>query len=368
MNFAVVEYSSKSGSIWKHTDERPNYLADSQTEIDPTSFGCYVSALKGEHIPITWLAQTHFRSWSGNLVRKAYKRLVGAWPRYSLSYLKKFDTLLIVHQISDAHEVAALARRVRSELPHIFLIGVPTQPYGLLKPHLDKNPGAARDFAGVMNACHVFISIVKDTVPYYQKFSQTPVTYVPQPYPGRFASKVALPPDQKDNIIFVAGVTDRPNIAQGFSVAAGIQQQFPDYTIHITQIPGLPLATASLAGARYEIIPFEKWHAHLHTLSRTALVINTDYTKTRGRVQMDAAAVGTPALGGNSDAQLDLFPDFASTAKTPLAELIKKGSDLLWNREYYTDVVARAAAKLRSYSYERSAGRILDLRQKYFTA
>ena len=360
MNFAVIEYASKSGQVWRHTPDKPNYLADPQTEIDPTSFGCYVSALEGEHIPILHLVGVEFG-------KKIYKRLAGSWPRYSLDYLENFETLLIVHQLSDAHEIAAFAHRVRNELPKIFVIGVPTQPYGLLQPRLAANPKAARDFSNLMDACHVFISIVKDTVPYYQKFSRAPVEYVPQPYPVQYASRAAIPPNRKDKVIFVAGVTDRPNIVQGFSVAAKIQQHLPEYTTHITELPGLPLDTSNLAGARYKVIPFEPWHAHLHTLARAALVINTDYTKTRGRVQMDAAAAGTPALGGNSDAELDLFPDLASTPKTPLPDLIQKGIELLQNQEYSADLVNRAAAKLPNYCYRRSAERVYNLRQKYFT-
>src|SRR3989338_8201006 len=135
MRFAVIEYTSKTGNIWRHRPGQPNYLEDPVKVIDPTSFGCYVSALAGEHIPLTKLIGTH------HLLKRAVKKITGSWPRnYPLDYLKKFDTLLVVHQISNAHEIAAFVKRLKRELPHLFILGVPTQPYGLLRPHLENNP------------------------------------------------------------------------------------------------------------------------------------------------------------------------------------------------------------------------------------
>ena len=75
MNFAVIEYASKTGDIWRHQPGKPNYLEDPAKVIDPTSFGCYVSALEGEHIPLTKLIGT------SNLYNRVVKKLTGSWPQ-----------------------------------------------------------------------------------------------------------------------------------------------------------------------------------------------------------------------------------------------------------------------------------------------
>lgn len=358
MRFAVIEYNSKSGGIWRHTDAKPNYLADPDTEIDATSFGCYVSALAGEHIPLVHLVGVH-------IGKKIYKRLIGAWPRYSLDYLKPFDTLLVVHQMSDAHEIAVLTARLHLELPHIFIIGVPTQPFGILQPYLEANAGAKQDFIAFANNCHIFLSVVKSTQSYYQALIKTPVVYLPQIYPARYASRHFLPRERKQKIIFVAGITDRPNIAQGFLVAKKLQQEFSDYVIHITQIPGVPMDLSQLQGSNFQIQPFQKWRQHLPTLATYALAINTDYTATRGRVQADCAAVGTPSLGGNSDGAADLFPELASTPATSLEDLISQGRRLLTDENYYSQIVQSAADRLKKYDYEESAARLQLLVKQY---
>lgn len=362
MRFSVIEYSSKSGKIWRHQDDKPNYLEDPQKVIDPTSFGCYVSALQGEHIPLTYLALTsvHLRS-----VRKVQKRLLGLWPPYSIDHLKQFDTLLIVHQISDAHEMLALAKQIKKQFPHIFILGVPTQPFGILQPYLDSHPKQKETFRSFMDSCDIFLTVVKSTQHWYESLTKTPVIYLPQIYPAHFASQFFLPPEKKEKIIFAAGITDRPNISQGFAAAAQLQKEFPEYIIHVTQIPGVTMDFSSLEGAGYEIQPFREWREHLPCLAKVMLVINPDYTATRGRVQADCAAVGTPCLGGNSDGSADLFPELASTPETTTADLVAKGRRLLTDNEYYEKITAYAAGRLKKYDYEESAARLQLLVKQY---
>lgn len=355
MKFAVVEYDSKSHEIWRHTDERPNYLADPLTEIDPTSFGCYVSALSGEHIPLKSLAG------AGSVWRRGTKRLTGRWPNYSLDYLAQFDVLLVVHQLADAHELVRAVQRLQQLPKHPFIIGVPTQPYGLLREATEQDPVAKKNLIAFIKACDVFTSIVEDTVSWYQELSGVPVTYLPQPYPVEFASKNFLPRQEKDKTIFVAGVTQRDNIKQGQLVAKELQRQFPDYTILVPKVHDLDYDASRLEGSRYQVVPFEQWRDHLQTLAKTTLVINTDYTKTRGRVQTDCAAVGTPSLGGNSDGEIDLFPELASTPTTPTEKIIEQGKRLLSDESHYASVVEQARQELAKYSYEPSAQRLRAL-------
>lgn len=363
MKFAVVEYQSKSGGIWRHTDSHPNYLADPQSEIDPTSFGCYVSALAGEHIPLTGLIVGPVNNMSdpGRFYRKMVKRLTGSWPAYSIDYLKQFDLLLVVHQLSDAHEMVRLLRHIKVARHRPFVIGVPTQPYGLLKAATDADRQARQNLIDFIKHCDVFISVVRSTVGWYEALSRTPVKYLPQPYPVSYATQFAQPRVKKDKSILVAGVTQRPNIRQGQLVARELQKKFPAYHILIPKVPDYNYDLSNLATSAYTVLPFEPWHDHLLTLANTMLVINTDYTQTRGRVQTDCAAVGTVSLGGNSDGQEDLFPALRSTPLTSTAMLIELGERLLTEAAFYDSLAVYAAKQLKKYDYPDSATRLLEL-------
>lgn len=357
MKFAVIEYSSKTGQVWRHTPERPNYLADPQKELDPTSFACYVSALEGEHIPIPFLVHP-------TITKRLYRKFVGAWPKYDISYLKQFDVLMIVHQISDGHEVTTLTKRIRKELPHIKVLGVPTQPYGILKDHWENDPEWLADFKEFMNTCHLLLTIVKETKPVWEAMTDTHVEYLPQPYPVEFASKFFKTRSEKKKIILAAGRVERDSISKGFEAAAALQKKFPDYMIHITEDePGVAIDTSKLGTARFEIHPFLPWQQQLTYLSELALVINTDYTLTRGRLQMDCAAVGTPSIGANSDAQVDLFPGLAASRQQSIEELVTQGARLLQDNEFYEDCARNALQRMDAYSYDKSAQRVAELAQ-----
>ena len=358
MKFAVIEYTSKSGGIWRHREGHPNYLEDPQKVIDPTSFGCYVSALQGEHIPVTWLVKP-------NVLKKIWKRLTGSWPTYSLNYLKQFDTLMVVHQISDAHEMVSLVKRLKKALPHVFIVGVPTQPFGILAPHLEANPKAKHHFIEFMDACDIFLTVVKSTQAWHEALTKTPIVYLPQIYPTHYASQHFLPREKKENIIFAAGITDRPNISQGFAAARQLQKEFPEYVIHVTQIPGVKMDFSELEGTNFEVQPFREWREQLPYLAKTAVIVNPDYTATRGRVQVDAAAVGTPSVGGNSDGTADLYPELASAPETSTEELVAKGRRLLTDTAYYEKITTYAADRLKKYDYEESSARLQLLVKQY---
>ncbi len=362
MKFAVIEYSSKTKKIWRHTPERPNYLCDPITEIDPTSFGCYVSAFEGEHIPLTSLIVGDQVNGVTKIVRKIQKRLTGNWPlNYNLSYLKAFDVLLVVYQISDGHEMVAFLKKLRKEHPSCKIFGVPTQPYGILKEHWNIHREAIQEIKEFMNACDVFVTIVRRTLPIWEKMTTTRVEYVPQPYPVEYASVRYRSRDKKSNIIFVAGVTGRDEIIKGQIVAARLQKLFPAYRIQMAEVPGMELDVTNLEGTTYDIIPFQAWQEHLSMLSRVALVINTDYTQTRGRVQTDCAAVGTPSIGANSDGQDDLFPKLHAERETTVEQLVLQGKQLLSDASYYREIAETAQERLAQYNYKSSKERIEQL-------
>lgn len=357
MKFAVVEYKSKSGNIWKHSQDKPNYLCDPLTEIDATSFGCYVSALNGEHIPLTSLILN-----KNIFIKKAIKKLTGSWPQtYPLAYFKKFDVLMIVHQISDGHEITAFTKRLKKLYPDIFIIGVPTQPFGILKEYIRANSDWFKDFQEFMNTCDVFSTVVKSTKSEWKNMTDTRVEYLPQPYPVAYTSKFFKPYDQKEKILFVAGVTSRDNILMGHTVAKQIQKKLPDYVIHVTDIPDMDLDTTKLAGSDYKTQPFQAWREHLDYLNKVALVINTDFTQTRGRVQVDCAAVGTPSIGADSDGQADLFPQLLANRNTTENQLVEQAIKLLTDNTHYNKTVTIAAKRLQKYNYIETAKRITRL-------
>lgn len=367
MKFAVIEYSSKTGTIWRHRDDHPNYLADPQHEMDPTSFGCYVSAMRGDHIPLRGLITGPINQVTPltRYYRKIYKRIIGSWPRYDISYLASYDAVMVVHQISDGHEVTAFVAQLKAKFPAICIIGVPTQPYGILERYWRTNPTWLKDFQAFMTQCDVFISIVASTVEAWRTFTKVPVEYLPQPYPAAYASQFFTPMSQKEKSIYVAGVPSRPSITRGFSVAQKLQQRFPGYIISFTETTADPIPAALLAGIRFAKKPFKEWREHLQHQRTVSLVINTDDTATRGRVQVDCAAVGTPSIGANSDGQKDLFPDLPATPSTTIDELVEQGTKLLQDQAYYTAVATHAQTRLAMYDYAPSRERLEVLINKY---
>ncbi len=355
MNFAVVEYSSKTKQIWRHSDARPNYVCDPIKEIDPTSFGCYVSALKGEHIPLTYFMP--------GIYRKIMKRLTGSWPSsYDMSYFEKFDTLLVVYQLSDGHEMVNFLKKLRVTYPDITILGVPTQPYGILKDVWESAPEKKQEIIHFIQQCDIFLTIVESTKDAWQEVAgAVRVEYLPQPYPVEFASQKFKTRNNKRNVIYVAGVTDRKNIILGEVVAKKLQGKFPQYRIQMSAVEDMELDVSELKGAQYDIIPFTPWQEHLEMLSKAMLVINTDYTFTRGRVQVDCAAVGTPSIGANSDGQDDLFPKLTATDTTALEQLVLQGTQLLQDDSYYSEVVRTAQERLKKYNYAESKKRLEEL-------
>jgi hypothetical protein len=356
MSFAVVEYSSKSGDVWRHTPQRPNYLSDPSQEMDPTSFGCYVSAMQGIHVPLTRVIHASRFSY------RLYRRLTGRWPvNYSLGLFSTVDHLLVVYEVANSQTILSFMRRVKKHYPKIKIIGVPTQPYGLLKMQWQENSAIISSLQSFISACDTFITIVKSTTDSWGEISDRPVVYLPQPYPVEYASALSKPLETKDPIIFIAGVAHRPQITLGHRLAAQLQRKFPDHVIHLTDTPDNDNDFSHLQGARYEIQPFLPWYQHLKYLSSVKLVINTDFTQTRGRVQMDCAAVGTPAIGADSDAQLDLFPHLAANPQTSWSDLTATATAILSSPDRYRRTVAYAAAKLPFYNYAQSALRLNKL-------
>lgn len=256
--------------------------------------------------------------------------------------------------------MADFVTRLRHDVPHAVVIGVPTQPFGQLRERW-RNRRHLSALLRFYDACHAVMSIVRATVPYQQSMTDTPVVYLPQPYPAAYAARFWRAGRDKDRIIFLAGETSRPDILAGHLAAAELHRWRRDCMIHVTATPGSPPNTRLLEGTPHEVIPFRPWREYLPYLSRTLLVINTDAWWTRGRVQADCAAVGTPSVGGPSDGQCELFPDLLARDVEDFRPMIQHAVRLVDDMAYYEVICARAKRRLESYSYAKTAQRFMTL-------
>jgi len=361
MKFCCVEYTTKTRRVWVPSVEHPNYLADPLMEIDPTSFGSYTTALCGEHVPLTGAILGHL---DGRMLQPLFQRLhwsvFGRWASYSLRYFRKFDTVLAVYDWQRGRELTKFVQRLREAFPETVVIGVPTQPFGALREAWRETKHLS-PLVEFYDACHAVLSIVRATVPYQQAMTRTPVVYIPQPYPTSYAMQFRHRGSEKERILFIAGETVRPDILAGHLAARAIQQKHPELTIHVTATPGSPLNPTFLQDTRHEIVPFRRWREYLPYLSLVSLVINTDTQWTRGRVQADCAAVGTPSIGGPSDGQQELFPELLVRDVEDFPTMIDLGLRLLGDMAFYTRVANRAQHRLQSYDFPAAVRRFTKL-------
>lgn len=362
MKFACVEYTTKTRKVWVPSVDHPNYMANPLTEIDPTSFGSYTTAFQGQHVPLTGVI---LGSITGNslqgLSQKLHWKLFGEFGDYSLSYFKDFETILAVYDWRRGHEMAKFVKRLRKTYPHIIVVGVPTQPFGEIREQWRNGINNLQALRSFYDSCHAVLSIVRATVPYQQSLTTTPVVYIPQPYPVEYAQQQWREGSEKQQIIFVAGDTARPDVLAGHLAAKEIQKRHVDYMIHVTETPQTTLNTQLLDNALYETIPFREWREYLQYISGVKIAINMDTWWTRGRVQADCAAVGTPVIGGPSDGQQELFPDLLVRDVEDFQSAINLGSKLLGDNEFYNKISLKAKHRLQSYDFSKTVDRFAKL-------
>lgn len=368
MRFACVEYTTKTGRIWRPTPARPNYLCDPQKEIDPTSFGCYTSALDGEHIPLTGLIYGSLER-PPSVVRRArqdlFRRLRGAFASYSLAHLAPCDALLVIYQTSNNLELIRFLERVRHELPNTLLVSSSSPPFGRLRDHWKDHRDAAERYQIFVGLTHFNMNVCRATVPWYRAFSDTPSLYLPQPYPVEYAAARAVGGGQwaaerrtgGRPVVYVAGDTTRPDIMSGHLIAKTLQQRNPELLIRVTNTPGSALNTSFLRGTDYEVQSFRPWAEQLKELATVRLVINTDLWWTRGRVPVDCAAAGVPCVGTTSDGQSELWPDLTTGGSVEIDRLLTLAERALTDQAFRDSVVARAKARLASYTYPQTIER-----------
>lgn len=406
MKFACVEYTTKQRKIWRHSAARPNYLCDPDTEIDPTSFGCYTSALAGEHIPLSGLLYgslerppSRWQQARVDLARRFGSLVIGHWSfrRYDMSYLRQFDTLLVIYQQSNNQKLVQFIERARRELPETILVTCSSPPFGRLREGWKDHPSALRRYRAFLAASHFNMNVCRATVPWYRLFSPVPSLYLPQPYPVEYALSVvqnregrvtgdatggppARPsseprrggasdaagggslsrqdPSRARPVLYVAGDTVRPDILTGHLVAKDLQRRHPELLIRVTKTPEFPLNTALLDGTDYEVVPFLPWQEQLRELARVRLVLNTDLWWTRGRVPVDCAAAGVPCVGTTSDAAAELWPDLYAGDSTEIDRLLTLAERALTDDTFRSTVVEKARRRLPHYSYARTVERL----------
>lgn len=364
MKFACVEYSTKTGRVWQPTPEKPNYLCDPETEIDPTSFGCWTSALSGEHIPVNFLRRNqnpHTLSYKLGRKLDLTMEKIQKKPVYrNLDYLKRFNLILfLVHSFS-MPLMADLIRKTKKVNPNAIYLGSIVSPLGMLR-EVWKKENEFRAFKTFANNCDIFINVNRNAQDYLKLFLETKVVYFPQFYPFEYAHRFFKKREEKEKIILVAGETERTDNLAGQFAALQIQKKYPEFLIQVVDYPHSNIAPLKTAQARFEIIPFLKWQKNLKRLAKTYLVINMDQVWTLGRLQSDCAAVGTPSIGINANNQLEFFPELSIPDIAGIEQGIELAEKLISDPAFYQNIQQLASQKLSENNYAKSKEKLLKI-------
>jgi hypothetical protein len=357
MRFACIEYNTKSGGIWAHKPELPNYLADHQREIDATSYGTWTSALEGEHVPLSWFIEAKRGPGVGEKYRLGIRIKLKLNARRgrpliefsNLDYADRFDAVLICFHPYGYKLMTELVQALRERFPKLVIIGThATFGLGLLREHW-KSKEWFSSFRTFMDACDVFAVANREAVGYLSLISETPVQFLPHFYPLEYALQFGSGDEPKDKTIFVAGDTSRGDVVWGCLLAKEIQSRHPEFVIQV--IGSESFNYVALEGSRYEVLPRTGWTEYLHTVAKSFLVINTDVQWTNGRVQSDCAAMMTPCLGVNAGWQTELFPELAIPEFEGSDQAMELADKLIASEDYYTSVSKFAFEKISGWSY-----------------
>ena len=367
MKFACVELYTKSGEIWRPTPERPNYLCDQRREIDVNSFGCWTSALSGEHIPLSWFVTgkkgrpAHQPATFFERARhKAKKVIFGErFPYRNLDYIKKFDVVLVCHHENSHWEMLHFLIKAKKVSPStLFLATYGVYQFGRVM-ELWRNPRWYRSFVDFIEASDFFLTVNRAAEDLLRLSTNKPLAYFPPFYPYEYTRRFYRRRDQKEKTIYVAGNTKRSGVLVGLFLAKALQKKYPEHKIKLTDWGGINLEP--LKGCDYELLPRTSWQSYLEETSRALVILNTDTGWTNGRVPLDAAAVGTPCIGCNANGQLECFPDLACADIEGIGEAIALGERLIKDPSFYQAVQQKALERLESFSYENSRKRFETL-------
>lgn len=370
MKFACVELYTKSGKIWDGGKEQPNYLCD-PSKIDNASFGCWTSALKGEHIPLLWFKfKKPMRNFYHGQVAPRMSRL--NYSGYSIisrlfnnafedfnniGYLSNFDVALVVVHDYSIRAMAKFVSAAKKLQKKPVIIGAFGVTLNFMREAL-KDPENFKHFKIFIDSCDLFINYYHEAISEYLKlYTNTPIVNFPQFYPFEFAKSFFTTLEEKEKVIFVSGHSQRTDHVASMLIAKKIQELHPDFTIELVGRPKQNVEP--LRGADFRVAPFQRlWINYLEKSRKNYLVIDMDNTWTLGRVVRDAAAIGSPCIGLNSGSQASLFPDLVCGDIVDTAKAIELGTKLIEDKDFYKRVQRNAFEKLEACSFENSIKRL----------
>ena len=380
IRFACIEFNTKSGSIWRPSPEKPNYLCDPKREIDIGSFGSWTSALNGEHIPLHWFVDGKPRRGVSDVPPFHNTLLYRVWSAFkkeilkngrpllkfkNLKYLEKFNVILVCFHFVFSRELTQFLKEAKERYPEkVFLVTYGTFNFGRVREYW-RDTDWYKDFMEFLNAGDIFILVNKSARDYFRLVTEKPIVYFPTFYPTSYTKKYFLPREKKEKKIFIAGTTERMDIVWSCLLAKKLQERFPEFTLQACNWKNMNLET--LNGSRVEVLPWLRWEDYLKETGKAFLILNTDTWWTNGRVPSDAAAVGTPCIGVNADRQMDLFPDLIVSEVVDTRKALQLGSRLIEDENFYTEILRKALQNLAHHSYERAndrLGKLLDLYQQ----
>jgi len=323
MKFACVELYTKSGKIWDGAREKPNYLCDPR-EIDNASFGCWTSALKGEHVPLLWFKfrkpmrklyhsllaprMSRFNYAGYSLISRLFNRAFEDF--HNLEYLSKFDVILVVVHDYSIRAMAKFVTAAKKLQKRPIILGAFGVTLNFMREAL-KDQEKFKYFKIFIDNCEIFVNYYHEAISDYLKlYTNTPIVNFPQFYPYEFAKSFFVPRREKEKVIFVSGHTQRTDHVASLLIAKKIQERYPDFLIEVIGRPKHNLEP--LKESKFKVIPFSRlWVDYLRNTCKAYITIDMDNTWTLGRVVRDSAVVGTPCIGLNSGSQKILFPELA---------------------------------------------------------
>lgn len=292
----------------------------------------------------------------------------------NLDSVSRYDVLLVCYYPYYAHEFSEFVTQVKQHAPETIIIGTIDVQLTYIQESL-KNPEKFLCFKAFLDACDVFASWFRGSESYFRFMTDTPVVYLPMPYPVEYVKQFYQQAKEKDRVILCSGETSRSDILTGQFIARRLHDRYPEFHIQLGPVNHRGMVgpfwsenrhphihAAPLQEGTYEVLWHQpSWEGFLQTLARTFLGINTDLTWTMGRFPNDAAGVGTPCIGMTANSQRDLFPDTTCFEPFDVDRVFKLACRLIEEPSFYEAVQRKALSRLEERSYHQSVKRFQQL-------
>lgn len=321
-----------------------------------------------------------------------------------LNQLKIYEVIVIVGK-TDFN--LNLIRLIKKKFPHIKLIG---QFEENVRKHKlwCRSKKFLYDFYEFANLVDLMSTFHHATIDYYKLFTHKPVIYLPHAYPIEWVSKKIdkVSREEKNKYILKEGfIFGRPG-QDGFLDLLNIlnDENSNDFKIILTnrpikkfdglaifdtlsflRIPRLSIISRYLADFIFsfprisiptDIIKLKKynlekiymkkylsWFDNLQYWKESFLAVDIDSCFTVGRNVLDAAALGCPIIGYNSDFQLQLFPSLSISNELDYKNVKYLVNKLIKDENFYNSVVSYANEKIWDYSYSNSYKNFIKIQE-----